>query len=226
MTLTAEDEFSRAQYSRTFEELIQDTAHHIGKSKSAAVRPRIVSAIKNAIRRMNRRKWNFMRSIDPIRLRLDDPLYQLQGDIRTPFACTLMLEDDENVIERPIPYIDYKTYLRQYNMGTTNGRPIIYTLRSTAQNGELRIYRKPNEQYAGRLINVDYYAMIPLPVRDSDPISVPSWAEGPIYWGAVAELQLSVNQDADLHKEAAREARFALIETQGADYEQSDDLQI
>ncbi len=226
MPLTGEEEFPQNTSSQTLGELIESVALHIGKSNSSALKPRIRGAILNSIRKMNRRRWNFTRAFDVITLKQDTPNYPLQGNVNKTYACTVMQATDSNEIEYRVRYVDYRTFLYQYRISASPTKPYVYTHRSLYADGEIIFYPKPSPQYFDRLVRVHYSKMIPLPAKEGEYLEIPSWAEGVIYWSAVAELHISVNQNVELYTAARREERAAFIEARGADYEESDDNQI
>jgi hypothetical protein len=226
MVLTAEDQFPDNTSSRTYGEMVDDCALFIGKSNSNAIRPRIKGAVLNALRKMNRRRWNFTRAFTTLTIKKDTPNYELNSETRRTYGVTMMREDNANEIEWRLGYIDYRSYLSQYGKTVRlPGRPLIYTHRSLFRNGQIILYPTPKDEMVGRQFRVHYYESIKLPAEESDYLTIPSWLEGYIYWEAISELQLSVNQNVELHREALRKSRFEFLEARAADYEESDDSQ-
>lgn len=223
MTTVVTADFPTRVGERTLGEMADELQVHLGKQDNDTVHNRCVIAIKNAIRRMNARLWNFNRVTQRITTIINDDTYKLNTNWRAAMSAKTL--DSNNRPERPLAYVDYRYWKLITSSERIPGSTLLrfYTLRNAYRDGLFQVAPAASSVLK---IDVQYYKLIPEPSGDSSHLDIPQFAEGVVYWKALHELHMSVNRDIQLSATARIEAEGAMREAVSADQLDSADWHI
>lgn len=140
--------------------------------------------IKEAIRRINMRSWQWMLTSDDITLTAGTADYTMQSTFKAPRSAELLDSSDRTV--GFLSYEDPKNFDLLHPDRDTSSWSTHYTIRNIKETGQVTLAPTPDASFVSSYptVRFRYYKFVSLPSAEDDRIGVPVWIEPVVSWWA------------------------------------------